>query len=380
MNQSNKPSLLVVGVHQSTDAYPNTRYRVRDLREKSAADEINEPLWTTPTGGWGGVGSMLRMLLRAITSHLRVARKILGAGKYDVAYIPYPAPTVMLLLSMLPRRFRPGRVLLDGFISIYDTLVNDRKIWRHDGLRSRLLHALERKAFADADAVLVDTPENAEFYSSIFGLPRAGFVPVPLATNETDFVYEPYHPGTGRCRVLFIGTLVPLHGIETIVEAARLLEAHVDIEFRILGDGADAPKIEEGVAGLENVAWQRRWHSTEELKQEIAAADICLGIFGDTDKAQRVCPYKLYAYASVGRAIITGDTEWLRNGGDDAGKAFMAVPVANAAALAASIRSLAGSSAARSAYALNAHDFYRRKLSNEIAWEGLQECIRGTSY
>lgn len=283
----------------------------------------------------------------------------------------------MLLLSLLPRRLRPRRFVLDAFISIYDTVVNDRKVWRRRSVLARILYALERRAFSRADVVLVDTPQNADFYARIFRLPRSRFVPLPLATNEVDFAGRPYVPVAGRCRVLFVGTLVPLHGIGTIVEAAKLLSSRGDIEFRILGDGVDGEAIQAEVGGLENVAWQRHWHSSEELGQEIDRADICLGIFGDTDKAQRVCPYKLYAYASVGRATITGSTDWLRSASQGHERAFLGVSVSNPSELARAIERLADDVPLRMSYARCARAFYQDKLSNAHALDGLKECVGG---
>ena len=57
-----------------------------------------------------------------------------------------------------------------------------------------------------------------------------------------------------------------------------------------------------------NVEWERGWQSAEALAAAIRAADICLGIFGAGDKAQRVWPLKNYSYIAVGRDLISDDT------------------------------------------------------------------------
>jgi glycosyltransferase involved in cell wall biosynthesis len=376
MNLPNEPSFLVVGVHQSTEAYPNTLYRVSELRERFNASEIDEPLWSTPTGGWTSMRSPLRALWRAIVSHVRIALQVALGPRRDAAYVPYPAPTVMLLLSFFPRWKRPRRIVVDAFISLYDTVVNDRKLWSPRALRSQLLRTLERRAFTKADAVVVDTPQNADFYAETFHLPRAKFVALPLATNEGDYAHAPYRPVTGRCRVLFMGTLVPLHGIGTIIGAARLLSARRDIEFRIFGTGIDAPKLQVGMEGLTNVVWQPRWHTAGELAHDIVDADICLGIFGDSGKAQRVCPYKLYSYASVGRATITGDTDWLRSvTKGNATLPFRGVPISDPQALADAIVALADDPDERLRMAQAARSFYESHLANAVSMEALSRLL-----
>lgn len=262
---------------------------------------------------------------------------------------------------------------MDGFISLYNTVVNDRKLWSPNALLSRLLYKLERHAFIKADIVLVDTPQNAEFYSKLFNLSSAHFLALPLATNETNYIPTPYSPSRERCRVLFIGTLVPLHGIRTIIEAARRLASRRDIEFKIIGDGADAPILQAAIADLANVTWQRRWCSAEELANEIKASDICLGVFGDTDKTQRVCPYKIYSYSSIGRAIITGNTDWLQSAvGSATSPSFLGVPVNNPPALADAIAFLADAPQERTRLAELARNFYTTHLSNAASMRVLE--------
>ncbi|SED44244.1 glycosyltransferase [Pseudomonas anguilliseptica] len=374
MKKSNSSTLLVAGVHQSTDAYPNTLYRVCQLRSRLDTREVNFPMWSTTTGGWKSTRSPIKTLWRAITSHLQVAWAIGCMPHCNIIYIPYPAPLVTLLAYLLPHR--PRRIIVDGFISLYDTVVNDRKLWSPNALLPRLLYKLERHAFIKADIVLVDTSQNAQFYSRLFNLPPAHFFALPLATNEIDYIPTPYSPSGERCRVLFIGTLVPLHGICTIIEAARRLASRQDVEFQIIGDGADAPLLQAAIADLVNVTWQRRWYSAEELASEIKASDICLGVFGDTDKTQRVCPYKIYSYSSIGRAIITGNTDWLQSAaGSSLTPPFLGVPVNNPSALADAIAFLADAPLERIRLAESARSFYATHLSNAASMQLLERLL-----
>jgi len=374
LKKSNSSPLLVAGVHQSTEAYPNTLYRVHQLRNRFDAREVNVPMWSTTSGGWKSTRSPIHTLWRAITSHLQVAWAIGCRPHCNIIYIPYPAPLVALLASLLPHR--PRRIVVDGFISLYDTVVNDRKLWSPNSLLSRLLYKLERHAFIKADIVLVDTLQNTKFYSKLFNLSPAHFLALPLATNEVDYVPTPYSPSGKCCRVLFIGTLVPLHGIRTIIEAARRLASRQDVEFQIIGDGADAPLLQAEIADLVNVTWQRRWYSAEELAREIKASDICLGIFGDTDKTQRVCPYKIYSYSSIGRAIITGNTDWLQSAAGSApSPPFLGVPVNNPSALADAIAFLADSPQERIHLAESARSFYAKHLSNAASMQLLERLL-----
>lgn len=376
MDQSKRPSVLIAGVHQSSEAYPNTMYRLKQLKAAFDTLEFNEPLWDKGSDGVSSVRSPMRMLWRVLAAHSRLMWRVATTGRRDILYLPYPAIGMVIAAGLLPRWFRPKHFVVDAFISIYDTIINDRKLWKPDAVFSKLLWWLERSAFRKATLVIVDTSQNAEFYSRILRLPRDRFVAIPLATNELEYVPHSYVPSDGSCRVLFVGTFVPLHGIETIVAAAKKLSGFRNINFRILGDGADAGKMEAVVQRAVNIDWQRRWFSAKELAEEIESADICLGIFGSTAKAQRVCPYKLYAYARVGRATITGATEWLRSlGCDEWAAPFYGVRVGDEDALAEAIKMFAEDAAIRKTKSELCAQFYREHLSNARSFRQLEEVL-----
>jgi glycosyltransferase involved in cell wall biosynthesis len=45
-----------------------------------------------------------------------------------------------------------------------------------------------------------------------------------------------------------------------------------------------------------------------ELPNRIASSDICLGIFGRTEKAERVVPHKIFQAMGMRKSVITGRT------------------------------------------------------------------------
>ena len=371
-----KHSLLIAGVHRASEGYPNVLYRLEMLRASGRFEisEINIPLWRDDSGPSSFL-RLPRLAARLLVVHFKLFFMLLRATPADIVYVPYPG---VFVLNLLPRRLRCAHVVVDAFISIYDTAVCDRQLLAPTDLLARLLRWIERRAYNRADLVIVDTPENANFLRSTFELDSSRVVDIPLSTNEQDYATSRYEPCGDRIRVLFVGTFVPLHGVETIVKAAQALQHRDDIDFRLIGYGQDADATEQLLGNCPaRVTWLRDWHSPEGLAEEVRQADICLGIFGQSAKAQRVCPFKIYMYAAIGRPVITADTEWVRNATQHLPVSpFATVAAGDPVALAEKIAQLAESGELRRELASASREFYSGYLSNRRADEKLLSFLR----
>ncbi|MEO8839730.1 MAG: glycosyltransferase [Herbaspirillum sp.] len=372
--------MLVIGVHTACEAYPNTFYSLPGLRRDFRVEEINVPLLPREGGAILSSGGALSKACKVLWAHARVIAKGLVLHPRPArVFVPYPAPLLLFAWSLMPRVLRPRRIVADAFISLYDTVVNDRGLLRATDWRAKLLWWMERRAYAVADVVIVDTPQNAGFYASLFRLPSELFVSIPLATNEIDFSPIPLPARDGTHKILFIGTLIPLHGISVIVDAARHLEGRLDIQFTIIGTGQQADILESAMkGGSTNITWERDWKTPAQLATHIASADVCIGIFGLGSKAQRVCPYKIYAYARMGRPVVTARTAWLEQAAQAFGEMpFASVNAADASDLAAEIVRLVDDDALRDLMADRARRFYDAMLANRIASSLLRTNLLG---
>jgi len=379
-----KQSLLIIGVHPDNEAYPNVYHRVRALQQCDAfsTEVIHCQGWSSDTQSSSGRARLWRNLSSMLWAHASVLLRSLFHRRPDISYIPYPAVGLVWLLSWFGKDWVRERIVADAFISLYDTIVLDRELFAPNSLLARLLYAVERRAYAFADQVVVDTAQNADYLAALFSLPRERFFACPLSTDETILQAQLYGDEStanqltpmSECRVLFIGTMIPLHGIATIVQAAKLLEGE-PIQFYIVGDGQEGELL--GGAG-DNIDWLREWVDSEGIAREIRDADLCLGIFGATDKADRVLPYKIYAYSRVGRTVITAASNCLKELTRELDyRPFYFVPAADPAALAEAIRELAASGELRRQYASASARFYRERLSNKALLKPLVRALRG---
>ena len=139
-------------------------------------------------------------------------------------------------------------------------------------------------------------------------------------------------------QVLFYGQFIPLHGIDTIIEAARILQ-DPQIRWTLIGRGQEASRIRALIAQtpLPTLHWVD-WIAYDKLHEWIASADICLGIFGTSEKAASVIPNKVFQIIASGCPLITRDSSAIRELLGGASPGIRLIPAGDARALAEAIR------------------------------------------
>lgn len=276
-----------------------------------------------------------RLLARAAAAYPRLLRDVVRAERPDVVIVPYPGYFDMPLVASVAR-LRRVPIMFDPFISLYDTLVADRGLRSPNSAAGRAARAADAIGCRLADLVLVDTPAHGDYFAEATGVSRDRFRVLWLGAQEDVFRPVPDVAPVPN-RVVFHGTFVPLQGLATVVRAAKLLEPE-GVRFRIVGDGQERPGIERLVGELSagNVELTGR-APLSEVPREIAAASLCLGIFGTSAKAKRVVPNKVFECLAVGRPVVTADTPAIRAAFSDE---VETVPPGDPDALAEKVRSL----------------------------------------
>jgi len=173
-----------------------------------------------------------------------------------------------------------------------------------------------------ADIVLLDTNAHIDYFVKTFHLPIEKFRRVFVGADESQFYplkefQISDYPRDGVLKsqilkVLFYGQFIPLHGIEHIIRAAKILEQEY-VEFTIIGTGQEYNRI-RGIANelvTKNIKWID-WVESSELVYYINEADIVLGIFGESEKSRRVIPNKAFQTIACKKPLITGDSSAAR--------------------------------------------------------------------
>ena len=211
----------------------------RELRDGITVHRV----WAYPAVG-GGLRRILNYASFAVTSILGLAR----ANKPDYLFVESPP-----LLACIPA-YLAGLVWRVPYIFCVSDLWPDAVLeggFIRPGLIHRMLLALESWAYRQAQHVTAVTQGIREVLTSRKNVPADKVLFLP---NGADVIhYQSRQPDMslkhqlgldGKWIVLWAGTVGYAHGLECVLQAAKILESHPEIHFLFLGDGSARKELE----------------------------------------------------------------------------------------------------------------------------------------
>ena len=318
--------------------------------------ERHETVWDGREHKFGvGAGAALRLA----AAEVRLLRA--ADFEFDALVVGYPGH----LDLPAAKRVANGRpVLFNPLVSLADTLVGDRGRFRPRSPAARALETIDRRAFAAADLVVADTAAQAPLFRSL----GAKHVEICfVGAEERLFTPGWARPAEGEFTALFVGKLIPLHGLETILAAARLAP---ELRFRVVGSGQLQPLLDHRPPNVEHLDWV----DYELLPGELCRTSCALGIFGTSAKAARVIPNKAFQALACGTPLVTAGTpaaqELLRDG-----ESALLVPPGDPHALATALRRLAADEELARRLSIGGLAAYREHASEDVLGARWRELI-----
>lgn len=278
----------------------------------------------------------------------------------DVIFLPSFTHQDVAFIKAISRK----PVLFDPLISRYLSKVFDyKKVGRYSP-RAFKNYLKDKVSMSLADLVICDTKGHLDYYHRTINIPLQKLHVVPVGVNVDEFPPAPPLPERTTFVAGFYGGFIPLQGTRMIVETARELKEHKDIHFRLIGNGFEYKEIQQLVQQyqLENISLPG-WVAYDKLAEEMNGFDICLGIFGESLKADLVIPNKIFHYAALEKAIITKESPGIKEVFED-GKNIL-LSANNPAAIAEKILLLQQDAALRQKLATGAYDAVRTKYNHK---------------
>lgn len=181
------------------------------------------------------------------------------------------------------------------------------------GLAIRLIEAIERWAYRTADLVV---PVTQGFVTHI--APHRGSKPIHVIRNgvipgsftaETGAVadWKSANGLAGKFTAAFVGTHGMAHGLDSLFDAAELLQERTDIAIVLVGDGAERERLvaQRDARKLTNVIMlDQQPRSVVPLIW--GATDAALVLLRKSDTFKTVLPTKMFEAMAAAKPVILG--------------------------------------------------------------------------
>jgi glycosyltransferase involved in cell wall biosynthesis len=374
--KSQKAAICFFGTYDSTNVRIKTLVNAAQERGYSLLT-CHIPFWelSREKQSFLSPKSMLLNLFKISLIHFRLIVKYLKMPDHDVVIVGYNGYFDLPLAKFLTK-IRKKPLLFTPLFPLYETLIEDRSYMKTRSIKSKIIHKIDEIGCRLADLIVIETDEYIKYYNEEFGIPKEKFFKIPLGADEKTFYPRSLKKASSKLiRILFYGTFIPLQGIRYIIEAAKLLENDPDIEFEIIGSGQLSQDIQALAAKLQirNTTFIE-WVEYDKLPLHIQDADICLGIFGDTPKARRGIPIKVYEEMAMKKPIITGDTPAARDV-FSSGENVLLSPMADAEGLSEKILQLKSDENLRKKIAQGGYELYHRIFSEKCIADRLEAAL-----
>ena len=295
---------------------------------------------------------------------------LLKKQKCDVVLVGFYGALLMPIVRLLTRK----PVIFDVHSGTHETMIDWGRA-RKKGLRERLYWWTDHWTLNMADRIILEAHDHIRIWSERYKVPAEKFVRIFLATEDS-LIYPRPEPDESPFLVHFHGEYAPFHGVNVILRAAAKLQDQ-NVHFQIVGFGTtyeDNMKLAESL-NLKNCNFIR-WVPYEQLGEAMSRAHVCLGFFGDTQRAREVFTNKVIEAIAVKRPLITMKNnpvgELLKDG-----ESVILVPPDDPDALAQAILQLKSDKMRRESLADRAYDAFQAHCTVRVFAEAVKSLIDG---
>ena len=215
-------------------------------------------------------------------------------------------------------RIMKKKVIGEFYISMYDTIVNDRKLILPGTLRANRWLKYDQNLFDISSIVVFVTKSDKDYYLKIVDRENTSKAVeiVPLCTSQKQKARLPYANGLHEELTLcWWGTYIPLHGLEKIIKAAEFLKnSNLNFQLYIFGTSDDLSEpyqrfIKECGLGNFIIVDNSKRFADHSLDEFLALhCDIAFGNFGISQKAKTVMVNKVVEASSMQIPVVSQRT------------------------------------------------------------------------
>lgn len=247
-----------------------------------------------------------------LSSILCLIELFIKAAVTDIIFMP-PGNTRRIKNAVWAARLFNKKLIVEVHTSLYDSFVRDKKLIKDGSREAKEMLKKDILALTEPDYIIHPSACELNYWEKFLGIniDKQKVLISPLCHVSPTSLRRSYMQD-GVLKICWWGTFIPLHGIDKILQAMRILQKQ-EVQFKCNLFGIDSPSFYEYEAKIKQ----------DELEQHVVVrkdltfadgslpnyladnCDLALGIFGSTEKAYHAVPNKLIEALSMGIPTLT---------------------------------------------------------------------------
>ncbi|MDP1689257.1 MAG: glycosyltransferase, partial [bacterium] len=288
----------------------------------------------------------------------------------DIIFVAHPPHLDIPFAYILAKIFRKPLVS-DIQYALSTMFVDEFGLLPVYSIKSKALKLIDKLIFSLSDFNLFDTDLSRNFYQKMFRIPMEKTNVLPIGADNDIYQYSGINTNRNKLTVIYYGLYNPMHGVEHIVECARLLKEKDDIEFLMIGNGQTylENKNRADEFGLKNMVFLSEVME-KDAKEYLDKGDIFLGFMNKSVGAENSVPNKVFQGLSMGKAVVTAETPIMIKVFKQKENIYL-VKLGDANSLCAAILDLKNNLDLLNKIAKNGHEIYMTKFTPEAIGKSL---------
>ncbi|MEM8805099.1 MAG: glycosyltransferase [Cyanobacteria bacterium P01_G01_bin.38] len=234
----------------------------------------------------------------------------------DVLYV-LPVNIRLVKTALRVARLCQTKLIVEIHVLLYDALVRDQKTVTADSAEARALKENDILALTQSDYFINPAEYEVDYWADLLGVTvdKHKFFASPLFSEPTTACKRDYER-QGPLRICWWGTLIALHGVDTMIDAMKQLqEKSIPFTCHLFGippagqghllEKYEALIREQGLGDQVFIRPDLRFSDGSLPNYLIENCDLALGIFGQSERARAAVPTKLIDALTLGLPTLT---------------------------------------------------------------------------
>jgi len=283
---------------------------------------------------------------------------------YDVMIVPWRG----IMTLPLARVIKKGPIMYFAYVSLYDSFVCDRQYFSENSIQAKFIRFCDKRACKLSDITILENFETINWFCKEYKLKKENFRKLIWGADDDKFKPLTIKKREKIFLVSFLGSFIPFHGVDTIVECAEILKNHDDIKFVIMGKGQTwKENYDKAIKkGLKNIEFTG-FIPFKKVLEHLNNSDVTLGVFGDYERRTNVVANKVLQMLLCQKPLITRDTPVMHEIGMKDEENCLLIPCNDPAALSDAILKLKNSQTLSENIGRNSYTF--AKQITEESWK-----------